>query len=70
MQLDIEVSPPANGAQMSNLQIHKLNHFLRYEFWSSHELWSSEFWSSHRRRDRQKVMHMSQPCISTGVLKN
>ncbi len=39
-----------------------------------YELTSSEFWSSHRQTDRQtdrqKAMHMSPPCISTGVLNN
>ncbi len=50
-----------------NSHIHK--RFQRYEFLSS------DFWSSlnfgqvtDRQTDIQKAMHMSPPCISTGVL--
>ncbi len=31
MQLDVEVSPPANGVQMSNLQIHKSVKVITYK---------------------------------------
>ncbi len=31
MQLDVEVSPPANGAQMSDLQIHKSVKVISYK---------------------------------------
>ncbi len=44
-----------------------LNHFLKYEFWWSDKLFSSL--NSDEVTDRQKVMHMSPPCIRTGVLK-
>ena len=31
MQLDVEVSPPANGVQMSNLKIHKSVKVVTYK---------------------------------------
>ena len=36
------------------------------EFWSSDTFWSSDAGQT----DRQEAMHLSPPCISTGVLKN
>ncbi len=33
-------------------------------------VWILVQWRTDRRTDRQKAMHMSPPCISTGVLKN
>ncbi len=33
MQLDVEVSPPANGVQMSNLQTHKSVKVITYKAW-------------------------------------
>ena len=39
---------------------------FRYELFSSLEFWSSDI----RQTDGRKAMHMSPPCISTGVLKN
>ena len=43
--------------------------FSRYDFFSS-ESFSIDFWPSDRQMGRQKVMHKSSPCISTGGLKN
>ncbi len=75
MQLDVGSEPPFSYIKyidkhldVGNYRvIPAMNHFLRYEFWSSHELWSSEFWSSHRRTDRQKAMHMSPPCLKIEI---
>ena len=33
MQLDVEVSPPAIGAKMSNLQVHKFLKIITYKAW-------------------------------------
>ncbi len=56
---------------MSGLEPCQLLCFLRYEIFSSELFSSHEFWSSDiGQTDRQKAMHMSPPCISTGVLKN
>ncbi len=33
MQLDVEMSPPANGVQMSNLQAHKSVKAITYKAW-------------------------------------
>ncbi len=131
MQLDVEVSPPANGVQKSNLQIHKSVKVITYKAWllrlTKHIaenagqimmfeittgwgkpwricavlflaltqgvscnrtipleplslnsgpvnyflVWILVRWIMvQSRTDRQKVMHKSPPCISTGVLKN
>ena len=68
MQLDVEVSPRAS---VINLNQHKWmcpksTYFLRYELFSSLNFGHI----TDGRTDRPKAMHMSPPCISTGVLKN
>ncbi len=59
---------------MSGLEPCQLLCFLRYEIFSrelfsSDEFWSSDIGQTDRQTDRQKVLHKSPPCISTGVLK-
>ncbi len=45
-----------------------MNYFLVLGF-GQVEFWSSDTRQTDRQTDGQKAMHMSPPCISTGVLK-
>ncbi len=65
MQLDVEVSPPANRISLTLTLTHMtfdLQYFLGYEFWLRHIHPSIH-------PDIQKVMHKSPPCIRKGGLK-
>ena len=84
MQLDVEVSPPANALLTCNLQTNKYCGAINY-----HEVLKIQLSKASKicvvqdrlprvlvkwhqtdgRMDRQKAMHMSPLCISTGVLK-
>ena len=63
MQLDVDVSPPADSIKI-NCQYHKCpnKHFLTSDFWSSMYFGQVTY--------IQKVMHKSPLCIRTGGLKN
>ncbi len=65
MQLDIEVSPPANTLTVHVVEGELSSNCVRSNFvelFSSHLSWCPV-------TDRQIVMHKSPSCISTGVLK-
>ena len=86
MQLDVDVSPPADIklttiCQQTSLRVSVLSQSYLYGPYSIHKLkdfnWndflSSDFLSSvnfGQVTDIQNTMHMSPPCIRTGGLKN
>ncbi len=76
MQLDVEESTPAIECYHHNSLIKATNtpfdiHTIDMKYFLVLSFGQVELWSSDTRQtDGQKAMHMSPPCISTGVLKN